>query len=503
MKIVDTFMFNEELDLLEFRLEYLYDYVDHFVLVESNVSHRGYPKPIYYALYNDRFEKYKDKIIHVLTTDVPKHINTSDMESLPTCNEDPFVFREQTQRLKTMEGLRELKLDFEDIVLVSNIDELPDRNKLTDLKNHLKLGPTIFKQKWLVWSYTMKRNKLHQGTCAYKYTDLLQDTHEINKTRLSDLIESPSEYMSVSSGWHLNWFGNKDNLTNKVFNTSKRDRDTGFYYHKKVFRDLSSVKRFPHGNPSKVETLIETTIDDLPEGFERLPFYNPNTEPMIYDTFIYNGEEESLLIRLYELHHDVDYFVIFESIDGKDDFLLKDINDKLVEFDDKIIYVQLEDYDNNSTDKWSYELSMIKETLNYLNLNDNDYIFFSEIESIPSLDTLDTCYYDFETFELEFITLRMRWFFESFDTELYDHYFGTILTNWSNLKDSSLVTFYNMKDEIVHTVNTYRGWYLCNFYKEQYELYESDVILETYMESNYFPLYYKNNTTDKLLIDFV
>ena len=77
MKIIDTFMFRDELDLLEFRLEYLYDYVDYFVLVESNVTHRGYPKTIFYSLYKDRFEKYQDKIIHVLSTDIPKVVSNT------------------------------------------------------------------------------------------------------------------------------------------------------------------------------------------------------------------------------------------------------------------------------------------------------------------------------------------------------------------------------------------------------------------------------------------
>ncbi len=68
MKIIDTFMFNDELDLLESRLEYLYDHVDHFVLVESNVTHRGAPKTIFYSLYKDRFEKYQDKNNNKLKT---------------------------------------------------------------------------------------------------------------------------------------------------------------------------------------------------------------------------------------------------------------------------------------------------------------------------------------------------------------------------------------------------------------------------------------------------
>ena len=39
--LVDAFMFYNELDILELRLETLDKYVDHFVLVEAEVEHLG------------------------------------------------------------------------------------------------------------------------------------------------------------------------------------------------------------------------------------------------------------------------------------------------------------------------------------------------------------------------------------------------------------------------------------------------------------------------------
>ena len=39
MKIYDCFNFFNELDILEMRLNILYDYVDYFVIVESSLTH--------------------------------------------------------------------------------------------------------------------------------------------------------------------------------------------------------------------------------------------------------------------------------------------------------------------------------------------------------------------------------------------------------------------------------------------------------------------------------
>jgi len=485
MKIVDTFMLNGELDLLEFRLEYLYDHVDHFVIVESNVTHRGVPKTLFYALYNDRFEKYKDKITHVITTDIPKNVDISELSNNPLCDGDHYVHREQLQRLSIIEGLRELELDYEDIVLVSNIDELPNIQSFKKLPSFLSISPLRYKHNWLVWNHTMKRPQKYQGTCAFQYTHLIQNPDEINSMRLIDVVEFPNEYFSLESGWHFNWFGGVDSCITKIYTTSLSDRNQDFYFRKKSFRDLALDKRYPSINTSHIERLESTSPSELPENIDNLPFFEPEKEPLVYDTFIYNGEKDALLIRLFELKDAVDYFIILEG-NHNSNFKLPDLENELYEYEDKIIYVQLEDYTNINSSLLAHELKMLQKSIEYLNLKDNDFIYYSQIECIPSYETLEVNYFDFDRFELEFVTLQMRWFYESFETEINDNYYGTILTNWDNLKNSSLYEFFKLRDEPVHSIIQYRGWYLCNFFKHQYDLFESDSIVPT-NEWNYFP----------------
>lgn len=489
MKIIDTFMFRDELDLLEFRLEYLYDHVDYFVLVESNVTHRGYPKTIFYSLYKDRFEKYQDKIIHVLSTEIPKVVSGT------MTKEDKYVYREKLQRSKILDGLSEINVSYEDIILVSDIDEVPDPKTFNTLPKLLSMSPVIFKQDWLVWNGRLKRKDKWLGTTAFYKTHLIQDPFEINNTRQYDIMNNPSDYLSIDSGWHLNWFGDIDDSLNKVFNSSNRERDFNYYHLKKTFRDLIIDKRYPHTNPTKIEYLESTNDYDIPDN---LPFFDVSKYPSIYDVTIYDGEEEALLIRLNELYLSVDYFVIFEGKHNKDKFLYPEIYDKIRDFEDKIIYIQLDDYSSMNSTVFEFETSMIKETLSHLNLKDNDYIYFSDIECIPSFDNFENNMYDFERYELEFVSLRMRWFYKDFKHELTDRYYGTILTNWSKLKHSSLSEFYYLRNEPVYSVIYDRGFYLCNFYKDNYTLYDIDVVIPT-IDDNYLPKYINND----YLIDFV
>lgn len=54
--LVDTFMFYNELDVLELRLRTLEPYVDKFVIVEAEVNHVGGPKELFFEKNKERFE---------------------------------------------------------------------------------------------------------------------------------------------------------------------------------------------------------------------------------------------------------------------------------------------------------------------------------------------------------------------------------------------------------------------------------------------------------------
>ena len=62
--LLDCFTFFRELDLLEGRLEYLYDVVDYFVIVEADITHAGNKKELNFLNNIKRYKPYLDKIIY-------------------------------------------------------------------------------------------------------------------------------------------------------------------------------------------------------------------------------------------------------------------------------------------------------------------------------------------------------------------------------------------------------------------------------------------------------
>ena len=117
--VIDTFMFYNELDMLEFRLKELNSVVDKFVLVESTKTFVGNDKPLYFEENKSLFKKYLHKIHYVVLSNNP--------------NGNAWA-REVNQRIATGEVLKYLNLNDKDIIIAGDIDEIPDANEIAKFK---------------------------------------------------------------------------------------------------------------------------------------------------------------------------------------------------------------------------------------------------------------------------------------------------------------------------------------------------------------------------------
>ena len=130
-KIYDIFTFNNELEMLDIRLNILNDYVDYFIIVESTETFSGCEKPLYYSINKERFSKFSDKIIHYVIKDTPVDFSDTncDQKVLYMASNSDNVTREHLCWLKEFYQKELIKnalidLDDNDICYVSDIDEI-------------------------------------------------------------------------------------------------------------------------------------------------------------------------------------------------------------------------------------------------------------------------------------------------------------------------------------------------------------------------------------------
>ena len=134
MAIFDCFQYFNEEHIAEIRFNILDKFVNTFVIVESTVNHQGNPKKLHFDI--NKYKKFKNKINYIVVDDTPENIKKP--------HEGGESLVEQHQRNSIMKGLK--NANDNDIVILSDVDEIPDLNKL---KNLIKINMLYFHKKCL------------------------------------------------------------------------------------------------------------------------------------------------------------------------------------------------------------------------------------------------------------------------------------------------------------------------------------------------------------------
>jgi len=224
-KIIDSFIFYNELPLLEMRLNELYDHVDYFVLVEMNTTFTGNSKPYYFADNRERFRKFWDKLIYI-----------TDMGQTLPKTKNPWV-KEYYQRNLIREGIDkntipDIKGD--DIVLVSDVDEIPDPEALKQTAFE-KDKIYFFEQRYFYYNFSCEFDFKWKGTMGFNY-DLLPDIdlNMIRKDKYRDKDERV-DYVP-DGGWHCSYFGGADRIIDKIEQFSHQE------YNKPEYKDKEAIE---------------------------------------------------------------------------------------------------------------------------------------------------------------------------------------------------------------------------------------------------------------------
>ena len=212
MKIFDCFMYFDEEMILDLRLNILNSHVDYFIIVESRYNHKGERRKL---LFNkEKFIKYRDKIIYLVHDEVPskvKRINDEDDEKTQT---NKYImnalYRENAQRNYIINGLN--NANNEDIILISDVDEIPKIDKFDFDKVNNKI--ILFRQDMFYYKFNLcLPNFKWPGTKACRKKDLLspQWLRNIKEKKYPffrlDTFFSDKKYTDIKivndGGWHF------------------------------------------------------------------------------------------------------------------------------------------------------------------------------------------------------------------------------------------------------------------------------------------------------------
>ncbi len=192
MSTYDAFLFFNEMDILEIRLNNLDPFVDKFVLVESPQTFSGKLKPLWFQENKKRFEKFLYKIIRI---EAPKSnfVNPWD--------------RETFQRNMLLVGLKDCAPN--DIIMVGDVDEIPGKGSVDTFKKG-GLSCVSLNQPLYIYYINGLSDRRGIGTVICYYSFLLGMTpHSLRLSRRHfPILEN--------AGWHFSYLGGPKAIVEKV-----------------------------------------------------------------------------------------------------------------------------------------------------------------------------------------------------------------------------------------------------------------------------------------------
>ena len=216
--------YNEDV-ILELRLNYLDQFVDYFVIVESTFNHRGEKKKLNFNI--NKFEKFKSKIKYFILDTHPPDIEIVNDNDLDTEKSRKYILngyrRDHYQRNYISMGIKDAALN--DIIIISDIDEIPNLEKVNLNKNQNSL--TLFNQKMCYYKFNLfQKNYNWVGSRLCKKKNLLspqwlRDIKPKNypKWRL-DTFFSKYKYTNIrfidDGGWHFSYLNTPELIEQKL-----------------------------------------------------------------------------------------------------------------------------------------------------------------------------------------------------------------------------------------------------------------------------------------------
>lgn len=322
-KVIDIIFFNGQIDILEFRLTELNPLVDTFIIIEflSNSSESMLVK------HNEIFDTWKEKVIHLYA---------------------PIVFNSDEKIELIHRTILKLKLDFEDVIMISDVNEIPNLLDFDNVIEELKFDSVLLENQKFVWNINHVDKHRDTGSLVFFYTTLLQ-----NKPKIKQYYSNKDSYYitceKINNGWKFVGFDIKNRI--------------GFEYQVEEKLPMDKV------NPITTYQLIESDLTNLPVNYRLLPKNKIGRYNVKNHLFIVNTLSGT---TIEELEQKYDTISIVEFISNVNEQLGEKISDKITKYSifvpDVILYGDndLENFQNN------YRLNEIERLKHTLFLKEQD-----------------------------------------------------------------------------------------------------------------------------------
>jgi beta-1,4-mannosyl-glycoprotein beta-1,4-N-acetylglucosaminyltransferase len=275
MRVYDCFTFFNEIELLKFRLEFLYEHVDKFIISEANITFSGQQKPFYFSEHKREFSRWINKIEYLQCQPDVSRLSFEKPSKYKSSHASWKV--EKAQRDFLAAGL--FGLNDDDLVILTDIDEIWNPSILQDIRSNeinfraarLEMSFHYFYMNcrgigsenkfWLhpvCMKYFLLRDDFKSEFASFRSGDVFRKT--LKKFLLNKPVLAPS--LIHEAGWHFSYLGGAQAVIKKIESFSHQELNN------------AKVKEY-----SRIERCIELGLDPFDRSNHIWQFYPINSFP--------------------------------------------------------------------------------------------------------------------------------------------------------------------------------------------------------------------------------
>ena len=206
MAIYDCFQYFNEDHVVDLRFNILNEYVDYFVVSESTKTHQGKSKKINFDIKN--FSKFRHKVKFVIA-DYKEEVNFNKHIG----GESPI---EQHQRNSLIEGIKGAAP--EDLIILSDSDEIPDLAKLYQIKKNKKF--IVFSQKMFMYKLNLQNlnesNWMGSRITKKKNIRSMQELRNLKFKHYPFWRIDKYNQQIINGGWHFSYLQTPSKILQKI-----------------------------------------------------------------------------------------------------------------------------------------------------------------------------------------------------------------------------------------------------------------------------------------------
>ena len=234
--LIDAFLYFNEKELVELRIKYLKDIVDFFVVVEANITHQGKKKNWNFSeVLKNNLKEFSNKIQYHQLDINSEEIKNEESWIIDDIKGDDAWRIENFQRNYIKTACKEFSN--EDILIISDVDELPSRKRLDFIKSSdfSKIAPMALEQ--YLFHIDCNFLKWEQWLGSIVTTMQLCNSYSPNRHRRDRNVISHFN----EGGWSFSSFGGPSRIKEKFESIAHKEFNKEKFTNKKHILDCQKT----------------------------------------------------------------------------------------------------------------------------------------------------------------------------------------------------------------------------------------------------------------------